>query len=180
MGEFTWLHETSKGAPKRPKHLIPNHRCSFNVFQKRCNLLFFVPVTDYLSRIITSHSAHACDGQHLRLHCPRHSTVSIQSAFYGSSGAWLCRADPEPVRVLNHSCSAFTTLQVFSVGYTAFYFNRVVNNCPPVSADLFLWISLPPFYIVKHLLASISQPVSAPFSLSTLCSLWCLPSHSAY
>ncbi|KAM7398096.1 hypothetical protein PAMA_006123 [Pampus argenteus] len=64
----------------------------------------------YLSRIITIHSAHACDGQPLRLHCPRHSTISIQSAFYGSSDARLCRADP-PLGAYNHSCSAFTALQ---------------------------------------------------------------------
>ncbi|XP_022594717.1 protein eva-1 homolog C [Seriola dumerili] len=68
--------------------------------------------SNYLSRIITSHSAHACDGQPLRLHCPRHSTISIQSAFYGSSEAWLCRADRDPPpRAHNHSCSAFTALQ---------------------------------------------------------------------
>jgi len=67
--------------------------------------------TVYLSRIITSHSAHACDGMPLRLHCPRHSTISIQSAFYGSSEVQLCRADPPP-RPHNHSCSAFTALQV--------------------------------------------------------------------
>ncbi|XP_027129530.1 protein eva-1 homolog C isoform X2 [Larimichthys crocea] len=66
--------------------------------------------SNYLSRIITSHSAHACDGQPLRLHCPRHSTISIQSAFYGSSEARLCGADPA-LRVHNHSCSAFTALQ---------------------------------------------------------------------
>lgn len=73
----------------------------------RCTLC----VTDYLSRIITSHSAHACDGQPLRLHCPRHSSISIQSAFYGSSGARLCVADHQP-RAHNRSCSAFTALQV--------------------------------------------------------------------
>ncbi|XP_030010814.1 protein eva-1 homolog C isoform X2 [Sphaeramia orbicularis] len=68
--------------------------------------------SNYLSRIITSHSAHACDGQPLRLHCPRHSTISIQSAFYGSGEARLCRADPDPpLRDHNHSCSAFTALQ---------------------------------------------------------------------
>ncbi|XP_071362372.1 protein eva-1 homolog C isoform X2 [Trachinotus anak] len=68
--------------------------------------------SNYLSRIITSHSAHACDGQPLRLHCPRHSTISIQSAFYGSGEAWLCKADPgPPPRAHNHSCSAFTALQ---------------------------------------------------------------------
>ncbi|XP_035522544.1 protein eva-1 homolog C isoform X2 [Morone saxatilis] len=66
--------------------------------------------SNYLSRIITSHSAHACDGQPLRLHCPRHSTISIQSAFYGSGEARLCRADP-PLGAHNHSCSAFTALQ---------------------------------------------------------------------
>uniref|UniRef100_A0A3Q3EUX0 Eva-1 homolog C n=1 Tax=Kryptolebias marmoratus TaxID=37003 RepID=A0A3Q3EUX0_KRYMA len=67
--------------------------------------------TDYLSRIITSHSAHACDGAPLRLHCPRHSTISIQSAFYGSGEARLCRGDPPPGPRGNHSCSAFTALQ---------------------------------------------------------------------
>uniref|UniRef100_A0A8D3E4K7 SUEL-type lectin domain-containing protein n=1 Tax=Scophthalmus maximus TaxID=52904 RepID=A0A8D3E4K7_SCOMX len=41
-------------------------------------------ISYYLSRIITSHSAHACDGEPLRLHCPRHSTISIQAAFYGN------------------------------------------------------------------------------------------------
>ncbi|XP_039634199.1 protein eva-1 homolog C isoform X2 [Perca fluviatilis] len=68
--------------------------------------------SNYLSRIITSHSAQACDGQPLRLHCPRHSAISIQSAFYGSGEARLCRADPDPpLRAHNHSCSAFTALQ---------------------------------------------------------------------
>ncbi|XP_033466806.1 protein eva-1 homolog C isoform X3 [Epinephelus lanceolatus] len=68
--------------------------------------------SNYLSRIITSHSAQACDGQPLRLHCPRHSTISIQSAFYGDGAARLCRADPDPsLRAHNHSCSAFTALQ---------------------------------------------------------------------
>ncbi|XP_024921500.1 protein eva-1 homolog C isoform X2 [Cynoglossus semilaevis] len=70
--------------------------------------------SNYLTRIITSHSAHACDGQPLRLHCPRHSTISIQSAFYGSGATWLCRAEPpsDPAHTAhNHSCSAFTALQ---------------------------------------------------------------------
>ncbi|KAM8898018.1 protein eva-1 homolog C isoform 2-T2 [Spinachia spinachia] len=63
--------------------------------------------SNYLSRIITSHSAQACDGQPLRLHCPRHSTISIQSAFYGSG----VDPDPPPLTAHNHSCSAFTALQ---------------------------------------------------------------------
>nr|XP_020454006.1 protein eva-1 homolog C isoform X2 [Monopterus albus] len=68
--------------------------------------------SNYLSRIITSHSAHACDGQPLRLHCPRHSTISILSAFYGRGEARLCRTDPDPpLGAHNRSCSAFTALQ---------------------------------------------------------------------
>ncbi|KAM4726896.1 protein eva-1 homolog C [Anableps anableps] len=66
--------------------------------------------SNYLSRIITSHSAHACDGTPLRLHCPRHSTISIQSAFYGSGEVRLWTEDPTTAP-RNHSCSALTALQ---------------------------------------------------------------------
>lgn len=66
--------------------------------------------SNYLSRIITSHSAHACDGTPLRLHCPRHSSISIQSAFYGSGEVRLCTEDPT-FGPRNHSCSALTALQ---------------------------------------------------------------------
>ncbi|XP_056140393.1 protein eva-1 homolog C [Lampris incognitus] len=52
--------------------------------------------SNYLYRIISSHSALACDGQRLRLHCPRHATIHVQSAFYGAR---------------NRSCSACTALQ---------------------------------------------------------------------
>ncbi|XP_054907219.1 protein eva-1 homolog C isoform X1 [Poeciliopsis prolifica] len=66
--------------------------------------------SNYLSRIITSHSAHACDGTPLRLHCPRHSTISIQSAFYGSGEVRLCTEDPTS-GPRSHRCSALTALQ---------------------------------------------------------------------
>ncbi|KAM9333817.1 protein eva-1 homolog C [Pholidichthys leucotaenia] len=89
----------------------PSLFCLTLLLWTRC-LSGLADFSNYLSRIISSHSAHACDGQPLRLHCPRHSTISIQSAFYGSGKAWLCRADPEPsLRAHNHSCSAFTALQ---------------------------------------------------------------------
>ena len=72
-----------------------------------------ISLTEYLSRIITSHSVHACDGQQVRLYCPRHSTISIQSAFYGRADARLCtNGTAAGVRAANYSCSAFTTLQV--------------------------------------------------------------------
>ncbi|XP_076005806.1 protein eva-1 homolog C isoform X2 [Genypterus blacodes] len=60
--------------------------------------------SNYLSRIISSHSAQACDGQPLRLHCPRHSTISIQAAFYGSGRVHTHRTH-------NHTCSALTAVQ---------------------------------------------------------------------
>ncbi|XP_056593249.1 protein eva-1 homolog C isoform X4 [Triplophysa dalaica] len=65
--------------------------------------------SNYLFRIINSHSAQACDGDVLVLRCPRHSSITVQSAFYGQS---------EDVNVpgmrcqwRNHSCSATTALQ---------------------------------------------------------------------
>uniref|UniRef100_A0A8D3E868 SUEL-type lectin domain-containing protein n=1 Tax=Scophthalmus maximus TaxID=52904 RepID=A0A8D3E868_SCOMX len=56
--------------------------------------------------IITSHSAHACDGEPLRLHCPRHSTISIQAAFYGSGEAWLCRIPVFALQKLLSECQS--------------------------------------------------------------------------
>ncbi|XP_013858704.1 protein eva-1 homolog C isoform X2 [Austrofundulus limnaeus] len=77
--------------------------------------------SNYLSRIITSHSAHACDGTPLRLHCPRHSTISIQSAFYGSGEVWLCKGEPPSGPRDNRSCSAYTALQV--------HFHKLLSEC---------------------------------------------------
>ncbi|KAM4795061.1 protein eva-1 homolog C [Rhinophrynus dorsalis] len=37
----------------------------------------------YLTKLLQNHTVSACDGDHLILQCPRHSTVSILSAFYG-------------------------------------------------------------------------------------------------
>lgn len=69
--------------------------------------------SNYLSRIITSHSAHACDGQALRLFCPRHSTISVRSAFYGRGDAAFCSSGPRATDAGadKHSCSTLTALQ---------------------------------------------------------------------
>lgn len=37
----------------------------------------------YLTKLLQNHTAYACDGDRLDLQCPRHSTISVQSAFYG-------------------------------------------------------------------------------------------------
>jgi len=97
----------------------------------------------YLSRIITSHSAQACDGEPLRLHCPRHSTISIQTAFYGSGAARPCGSDPDPpLGALNRSCSAFTALQVHCIVWDMQHFSISlghvwVGGCSPALVDLF-------------------------------------------
>ncbi|XP_054636563.1 protein eva-1 homolog C-like isoform X2 [Dunckerocampus dactyliophorus] len=69
--------------------------------------------SNYLSRILSSHSVYACDGHPLRLHCPRHSTISIHNAFYGSGLlARGCPAEHPPVVVArDRSCSSLTVLQ---------------------------------------------------------------------
>lgn len=90
----------------------------------RINLLYFALLlgtrhmdgladfSSYLSRILTIQSALACDGQPLRLRCPRHSTISIQAAFYGYSDKQVCANDhTAAVRAADHSCSSSTALQ---------------------------------------------------------------------
>uniref|UniRef100_A0A672LZX6 Eva-1 homolog C n=1 Tax=Sinocyclocheilus grahami TaxID=75366 RepID=A0A672LZX6_SINGR len=66
---------------------------------------------DYLFRIINSQSAKACDGDLLLLRCPRHSTITIQSAFYGQSAALPEIVPGMRCQWRNHSCSATTALQ---------------------------------------------------------------------
>ncbi|XP_076876287.1 protein eva-1 homolog C isoform X5 [Brachyhypopomus gauderio] len=69
--------------------------------------------SNYLFRIINSHSARACDGERVLLWCPRHSTISIGSAFYGQREA----RDPSAgLSCQRHTanCSASTALQMLS------------------------------------------------------------------
>uniref|UniRef100_A0A673MB79 Eva-1 homolog C (C. elegans) n=1 Tax=Sinocyclocheilus rhinocerous TaxID=307959 RepID=A0A673MB79_9TELE len=66
---------------------------------------------DYLFRIINSQSAQACDGDLLLLRCPGHSTITIQSAFYGQSATLPGIVPGMRCQWRNHSCSATTALQ---------------------------------------------------------------------
>ncbi|XP_061818833.2 protein eva-1 homolog C isoform X2 [Nerophis lumbriciformis] len=72
--------------------------------------------SNYLSRILSTHSVWACDGHPVRLHCPRHSTISIHHAFYGAGQlARRCLADPATVQAArNRGCSSLTVLQLLS------------------------------------------------------------------
>ncbi|KAK2871021.1 hypothetical protein QQF64_002139 [Cirrhinus molitorella] len=67
--------------------------------------------SNYLFRIINSQSAQACDGDLLLLRCPRHSTITIQSAFYGQSATLPGIVPGMRCQWRNHSCSATTALQ---------------------------------------------------------------------
>ncbi|XP_030058001.1 protein eva-1 homolog C isoform X2 [Microcaecilia unicolor] len=66
----------------------------------------------YLSRLLQKHSLYACDGDTLTLQCPRHSTISIQSAFYGHTvqGHQMCSTQ-QPNTLETASCMADTTFQ---------------------------------------------------------------------
>lgn len=45
----------------------------------------FVPniPSGYLKKVLKNHTAHACEGEKLRLTCPQKTSISILSAFYG-------------------------------------------------------------------------------------------------
>ncbi|NXB91939.1 EVA1C protein, partial [Vidua chalybeata] len=65
----------------------------------------------YLTKLLQNHTAYACDGQHLSLHCPRHSTISIQSAFYGQDPHMCSAWEPETRMTEPRNCVAPTSLQ---------------------------------------------------------------------
>ncbi|XP_059824666.1 protein eva-1 homolog C isoform X3 [Hypanus sabinus] len=68
----------------------------------------------YLSKVLRSHTEQACDGSHVMLHCPRDTTISIQSAFYGRKvpSSLLCPGlNSRNTVEENLNCTAPTTLQ---------------------------------------------------------------------
>ncbi|XP_041067707.1 protein eva-1 homolog C isoform X1 [Carcharodon carcharias] len=70
--------------------------------------------SDYLSKVLRRHTEQACDGGHLNLYCPRDTTISIQSAFYGRKvpSSLLCPGlHPRNAVEENLNCTAPTTLQ---------------------------------------------------------------------
>ncbi|XP_075289032.1 protein eva-1 homolog C isoform X4 [Opisthocomus hoazin] len=65
----------------------------------------------YLTKLLQNHTAYACDGEHLSLHCPRHSTISVQSAFYGQDYHMCSTREPETGMREPINCVAPTSLQ---------------------------------------------------------------------
>ncbi|CAJ0924187.1 unnamed protein product [Ranitomeya imitator] len=68
----------------------------------------------YLTRLLQNHTVSACDGEHLTLQCPRHSTISIQSAIYGRPSHLppMCATlSQETMHSPHHKCLAQTALQ---------------------------------------------------------------------
>ncbi|XP_025137475.2 protein eva-1 homolog C isoform X5 [Bubalus bubalis] len=65
----------------------------------------------YLTKLLQNHTAYACDGDHLNLQCPRHSTISVQSAFYGQDYQKCSPQQPASQREDSLTCVVPTTLQ---------------------------------------------------------------------
>ncbi|NWY51105.1 EVA1C protein, partial [Chionis minor] len=65
----------------------------------------------YLTKLLQNHTAYACDGEHLTLHCPRHSTISVQSASYGQDYHMCSTQEPETRMTEPINCVAPTSLQ---------------------------------------------------------------------
>ncbi|XP_031427562.1 protein eva-1 homolog C isoform X2 [Clupea harengus] len=104
---------------------VSSHRCHWCLLKIMYGILLLwaedmnalSDFSKYLTKIITSQSAYGCDGEMLRLQCPRHSTVSILSAHYGLAEVRFCPSLFHTALLgkhLNHSCSASTALQLLS------------------------------------------------------------------
>uniref|UniRef100_A0A8D0KPH1 Protein eva-1 homolog C n=1 Tax=Salvator merianae TaxID=96440 RepID=A0A8D0KPH1_SALMN len=65
----------------------------------------------YLTKLLQNHTAYACDGEQLSLQCPRHSTISVQSAYYGQAYQLCSEQQPEAMMKEPLNCVASTTLQ---------------------------------------------------------------------
>ncbi|XP_039175289.1 protein eva-1 homolog C isoform X2 [Crotalus tigris] len=65
----------------------------------------------YLTKLLRNHTVYACDGDHLSLQCPRHSTISVQSAYYGQAYHLCSAQQPEVMAREALNCVAPTTLQ---------------------------------------------------------------------
>ncbi|XP_042543221.1 protein eva-1 homolog C isoform X1 [Dipodomys spectabilis] len=92
-----------------PGQLLRLFYCTVLVCSKEIAAL--TDFSGYLTKLLQNHTAYACDGDHLNLQCPRHSTISIQSAFYGQDYQMCSSQKPASQREDSLTCVASTTLQ---------------------------------------------------------------------
>ncbi|XP_029794923.1 protein eva-1 homolog C isoform X4 [Suricata suricatta] len=92
-----------------PGQLLRLFYCTVLVCSKEISAL--TDFSGYLTKLLQNHTAYACDGDHLNLQCPRHSTISIQSAFYGQDYQMCSTQPPAAQREDSLTCAAPTTLQ---------------------------------------------------------------------
>ncbi|XP_047576948.1 protein eva-1 homolog C isoform X2 [Lutra lutra] len=91
-----------------PGQLLRLFYCTVLVCSKEIAAL--TDFSGYLTKLLQNHTAYACDGDHLNLQCPRHSTISVQSAFYGQDYQ-MCSAQQPASQREDVACVAPTTLQ---------------------------------------------------------------------
>ncbi|XP_072471187.1 protein eva-1 homolog C isoform X2 [Notamacropus eugenii] len=83
--------------------------CTFLVCTKEIAAL--TDFSGYLTKLLQNHTVYACDGNRLSLQCPRHSTISVQSAFYGQDYQ-MCNSQQPATMMKDHlTCVAPTALQ---------------------------------------------------------------------
>ncbi|XP_023561355.1 protein eva-1 homolog C isoform X4 [Octodon degus] len=92
-----------------PGQLLRLFYCTVLVCSKEIAAL--TDFSGYLTKLLQNHTAYACDGDHLTLQCPRHSTISVQSAFYGQDYQMCTSQQPDSQREDSLNCVAPTTLQ---------------------------------------------------------------------
>ncbi|XP_038944702.1 protein eva-1 homolog C isoform X4 [Rattus norvegicus] len=92
-----------------PGQLLRLFYCTVLVCSKETSAL--TDFSGYLTKLLQNHTAYACDGDYLNLQCPRHSTISVQSAFYGQDFQRCSPQEPISQREDNLTCVASTALQ---------------------------------------------------------------------
>ncbi|XP_017381610.1 protein eva-1 homolog C isoform X2 [Cebus imitator] len=93
-----------------PGQLLRLFYCTVLVCSKEISAL--TDFSGYLTKLLQNHTAYACDGDYLNLQCPRHSTISVQSAFYGQDYQMCSSQKPASQREDSLTCVAPTTFQV--------------------------------------------------------------------
>ncbi|XP_008975970.2 protein eva-1 homolog C isoform X5 [Pan paniscus] len=92
-----------------PGQLLRLFYCTVLVCSKEISAL--TDFSGYLTKLLQNHTTYACDGDYLNLQCPRHSTISVQSAFYGQDYQMCSSQKPASQREDSLTCVAATTFQ---------------------------------------------------------------------